>query len=1781
MARPANKRMGTVRNDTLLGSRDDDLLNGLNGNDLLIGLRGNDTLLGGPGNDLLIGDNSGSIVTRIVEDSDGGNVTGGPTSNGFDDYLFGDGGRDKLFGGRGTDTLKGGTGKDKLFGGSGGDRLLGGKHNDKLKGEGGNDRLRGDAGRDRLEGGRGNDTMDGGAGRDMVSGGKGNDVALFTASENRGAKDNYQGGAGKDTLVLHFTKAEWTANRKADMAAYEKFIDKHTGGSGIADKATYDFDTIRLKAGGFEKFKVFVNGKRVTDFGDGNGANNKTAPTITSGNAATVVENTAGTIFTATATGNDGAADDPITFGLTGTDAGLFNINAKSGAISFKAAPDFEAPGDTGGNNVYNFNVTANDGAFTSQKAVAVTVANINDTAPGFTSGATVDVAENTASTVYTAAADGNDGAADGPVTFSFGGGADDGLFNIDANTGAVTFKTAPDFETPGDTGGNNVYDVTITANDGVFDTDQDVAITVTNTNDTAPTFSSAATADFTEGGTGTAYTAVADGNDGAADAAITYSFGGGVDDGLFNIDANTGAVTFKTAPDFDTPADDGGNNVYDITVTANDGVFDTDIDVAITVDEMVWFIDNSVAGGPGSGTQADPFRSIAEFNAANGGAGGPEAGDTIYLRQGTGTYEEADGFNLLDNQVLIGQGQDLVVGATTIETGSAAQTPTIKVTGAGNNGIDLASGNTVRGLDIGDTTTTGSALDGTTVGTLTVSDVAISGTGQGIDIDGGTLSVSLDSLQSQNSGAHGIELDNVSGSFAVTGTTDIDGATTAAIDIAGSSTIDVDFSTIDVDGGGGGLIVNGGVGDFDLSSGIQVDNVSGKGIDISNSANDTFSFGDTDVGQTTSTGITSGIDLATGNAGATFTFSSLDVTTSNGIGLAAGASTLSIGGTTNTISATGGDGIDISGTTLSSGATFASVSSMNSGNEGIDLNNVTGSLTINGGTISGATGDSLQIDGGSSNVTFAGGITSTAANAVDISGRAGGTVTLSGTINHSSGSRPGIDVASNTGGTIAFSGANSVINTSAGAASGINLATNTGATISFTGGGLDIDAASGTGFNATGGGTVTVGGTGNTVTTTTGTGVNISSTTIGGAGPAYDTATGGFTGTFGVTFQSVTTNGATNGIVLSSAGSGGFAVTGDGVTGGDRNGTGGTINNSDQGVLVTSTSNVSLTHVDITTATGNSTAKGAVNLTSASNVSLADVEINDSNSHGIIATNSSNVGIVDTHIIDAGDGNEEHGIKFSQLTGTNLIDGSKLDGTGDHMEDGIELINTSGTGTLTVKNTTIEDNGTAAASTAFGENGITVRAQGSADLTLNVEDSTIQNMTGDAINAGSDGAAGGANLSLNLSGSTLQNVVRGVSLATANGNSADFNIVDGVTITGVVSTPIIIVGNQTGILRGTIGNTSGSTADDVTITGSEATGATGIGGIMTADSRSIEITADDDSTVIVDINNVTATQSYFGLRLLARNTADLDAALTNNSISIAPTGGFDLEEAINITANDSATIDVALSNNTGSGNVLLDTLRVRDNSTGTFRIEDYAGTAGNAAQIAAFINAQNPLIAVADIDVSQPNGPISGGTNIVVAPLVAAAGQGPGAATLTNDMLAPVVAAAVERWADAGLSDAQLSLLDGALIHVGDLGGDVLGATVGNHVVIDTDAAGWGWFVDETAGDDSEFTAAEDGSLTAADDEAAGIDLLTVVLHELGHVLGIDHDDHGLLSESLGGGTRLLPGDHTTLPAADDVSVDTGDGSIADHEDAELTPALDAVAEISVSTLDGDALLI
>ena len=73
-------------------------------------------------------------------------------------------------------------------------------------------------------------------------------------------------------------------------------------------------------------------------------------PSFNSNPSTNFAENGTGTVLDVNADNGDGGSNDVgITYTLSGTDASQFTINSSSGVITFKTAPDYESPGDNGG----------------------------------------------------------------------------------------------------------------------------------------------------------------------------------------------------------------------------------------------------------------------------------------------------------------------------------------------------------------------------------------------------------------------------------------------------------------------------------------------------------------------------------------------------------------------------------------------------------------------------------------------------------------------------------------------------------------------------------------------------------------------------------------------------------------------------------------------------------------------------------------------------------------------------------------------------------------------------------------------------------------------------------------------------------------------------------------------------------------------------------------------------------------------------------------------------------------------------------------------------------------------------------------------------------------------------------------------------------------------------------------------------------------------------------------------------------------------------------------
>ena len=296
----------------------------------------------------------------------------------------------------------------------------------------------------------------------------------------------------------------------------------------------------------------------------------------------TIDENTPATQVIHSAEATPDITGATLSYALSGTDSQRFTVDAQ-GQVRFKVSPDADAPADADHNNVYDLVLTATDPAGQqSSQTLHITVADLPDQAPTWNSTNAVSVYENTASPVYTAQA--TPDVSGHTLRYGLAAGGDNDLFSIDPVSGALLFKVPPDYENPADLGHNNVYDVTVTASDGDLSSTQSVHITVRNASDVL-TFVGADSASVPENTAGTVFTAQAVLD--APGVPVHYSLAAGGDNDLFNINPDSGALQFKSPPNYENPLDAGQDNTYNLTIQANAGAQTASQSVSITVTNL------------------------------------------------------------------------------------------------------------------------------------------------------------------------------------------------------------------------------------------------------------------------------------------------------------------------------------------------------------------------------------------------------------------------------------------------------------------------------------------------------------------------------------------------------------------------------------------------------------------------------------------------------------------------------------------------------------------------------------------------------------------------------------------------------------------------------------------------------------------------------------------------------------------------------------------------------------------------------------------------------------------------------------------------------------------------------------------------------------------------------------------------------------------------------------------------------------------------------------------
>jgi microcystin-dependent protein len=446
----------------------------------------------------------------------------------------GSSGDDTIYGTVGDNTLNGLDGDDILIGGAGADRLDGGTGSNTASYSTATTGViaslsnttdnTGDAAGDvyiniqNLIGSAHNDILEGDGGNNILTGGAGDDIFKLTA--------------GHDTIT-DFTLSD-------DLLQHEAF----TQATSIEDIiALIDADTptswsFNLGPGN----SLTLNDINYQDL---TLANFAVAPIFAAGSNGSAD-------YTFDEHGSDGVATiavtdpngDAVTFSIAGgADALLFSISP-SGTLSFTQSPDFEAPGDSDGDNVYTVVIRATDATGLSrEQTVNVTVQDINDAPIGAPTAVLTDGTEDTAYSVSAATLLAGFADVDGDTLSVTNLTASDGASVNDNGDGTFTVTPAANFN-----GALTLSYQVSDGNGGTIAATRNLSYTAVND---AP--SGAPTAVLSDGAEDTAY---------SVSAATLLA-------GFADLDGDTLSVADLTASDGATVTDNG-DGTFTVTPAAN-----------------------------------------------------------------------------------------------------------------------------------------------------------------------------------------------------------------------------------------------------------------------------------------------------------------------------------------------------------------------------------------------------------------------------------------------------------------------------------------------------------------------------------------------------------------------------------------------------------------------------------------------------------------------------------------------------------------------------------------------------------------------------------------------------------------------------------------------------------------------------------------------------------------------------------------------------------------------------------------------------------------------------------------------------------------------------------------------------------------------------------------------------------------------------------------------------------------------------------------------------------
>ena len=331
--------------------------------------------------------------------------------------------------------------------------------------------------------------------------------------------------------------------------------------TGLTASTLYE---VRVRAGNAEGTG---NWSQVSSFTTRSVATNNN-PVFTSSSSFSVNENV---LSVGTVVASDSDSQDSITgYGIWGgVDQSLFSIT-NAGVLTFDSAPDFESPSDYGGNNEYNLVVRATSGTGDRRKFAyqSITVSVGNVTAPSAPSAPVLSSSTSTSLSVVWSAPSNT-----GPVITGYDvqyRQGTTGSFSNQSHTGTSRSTTITGLTA------STQYQVRVRASnaEGTSGWSQTVSFSTGSSSpnqvtNNAPVFTSISSFSVNENSRSVG-TVVASDSD-SQDSVTGYSVSGGVDRVRFSITGG-GVLTFDSAPNYESPADVGGNNEYNLVVRATSG---------------------------------------------------------------------------------------------------------------------------------------------------------------------------------------------------------------------------------------------------------------------------------------------------------------------------------------------------------------------------------------------------------------------------------------------------------------------------------------------------------------------------------------------------------------------------------------------------------------------------------------------------------------------------------------------------------------------------------------------------------------------------------------------------------------------------------------------------------------------------------------------------------------------------------------------------------------------------------------------------------------------------------------------------------------------------------------------------------------------------------------------------------------------------------------------------------------------------------------------------------